>query len=1104
MDQKKPMLGDVAYHDYLTLLCAIDAEWTRAPCSGENPNELAPFAGVFRQFTSRCWQYGRGVAAAHGEWLRANGAVGRPAGALDPYLYNPLCYCPAGHPDALCVALLDDFDPIHHLSAWVTTTIENVSLGFSPKLESLGLSANGSLCELHQLFGNDPVLPEAEMGGGEMYGPASHSVQRVRPLLVFTKYKMDGLGCLGQGLLFQQALFRAMGKRIERITAELHRRAEQKTGAAGALMSSEDVSSLRCALLDLQGAEEIGTLIFCRNFSAAMAVVAGLRSVTWSDLFAADKRLPYRVSDLLLSHPNQLHHRVLELNSRERSPDTLKPMHVFRWSDSMLSVSWPTFAADGRRENCNGFLEMTSEFHICPGHRLGGERDFKTVVEAEEDELPTSVPQGSCRRFLVGTADAAVSLRTVGRQVVARDAIESGGATGISLVGLRPALATVREHIRRFSVAPRNSGARDVTDIVASLVIPVPKVPLGPEDQAEDLLCGDPRSTHVAPLTALLPETRSRLCYFSERPDEAQRRIDCCRNDGPGSRQRAGRLDVNRLRHAMRLYGIPVSLRRSIEFLYQDFGSLLADPFLFDTVLDLYDAFATFHAILSEHLPARPELSPGGSSWRARPLLDEARIEQLSLVVDAIHNALAHRLFGAYPDTPLRDMAIDFRGGLNQILVAADAPQKCGIGFVRKFVQASSPPCPCCADTRRDTVAALTKIGFVPGAGIVTLRLGTERDALLGFLELDVPHVLHAADFTDLLHECLHLAFRSACDEGGMLAQISCESENMRERLNEIFVLVLGNLLTSGTDTETFLRHQLANYSKRAASVGTVSEGEEKGEKGLIDDMARCADVFLRLFVATDIIKAACLDPAFTGSLPCEWPADQLPTFDTSLPAVRERFKSMIRHFGPYFSDYEYFQEGNHRFNFEPYCMAQIRDLYPEILRCLPELWQTALCYYRRFATDAYPERNRPEMMEDIQETIEAAFAQGRPIIRALQHERFRRAAERPGVDSLLLVGGMLHAYLARISEAEGKRLHLYRQPRTGDVDFSVGTNWHDFLIDRGAAAMFCPVPKARRERLQRQIVVLKTFWDISSALRARRLWEILDDNWPLPVRSGV
>jgi hypothetical protein len=55
--------------------------------------------------------------------------------------------------------------------------------------------------------------------------------------------------------------------------------------------------------------------------------------------------------------------------------------------------------------------------------------------------------------------------------------------------------------------------------------------------------------------------------------------------------------------------------------------------------------------------------------------------------------------------------------------------------------------------------------------------------------------------------------------------------------------------------------------------------------------------------------------------------------------------------------------------------------------------------------------------------------------------------------------------------------------------------NWNTFQADKGSAAMFCPVPDARRERLKKQIVVFKSLWNLSSDLRARRLLDILVNN---------
>ena len=95
----------------------------------------------------------------------------------------------------------------------------------------------------------------------------------------------------------------------------------------------------------------------------------------------------------------------------------------------------------------------------------------------------------------------------------------------------------------------------------------------------------------------------------------------------------------------------------------------------------------------------------------------------------------------------------------------------------------------------------------------------------------------------------------------------------------------------------------------------------------------------------------------------------------------------------------------------------------------------------------------------------------------------------------------MLRYYFGPAKAVRGKDFHVWRDPCTGDISFDQKHNWHEFLINKGAAAMFCPVPTARRSRLRRQIAIIKTFWDISASLRGRRLLEIVRDNWPDEVQ---
>jgi hypothetical protein len=144
----------------------------------------------------------------------------------------------------------------------------------------------------------------------------------------------------------------------------------------------------------------------------------------------------------------------------------------------------------------------------------------------------------------------------------------------------------------------------------------------------------------------------------------------------------------------------------------------------------------------------------------------------------------------------------------------------------------------------------------------------------------------------------------------------------------------------------------------------------------------------------------------------------------------------------------------------------------------------------------------------EIRDCIEKASSEGRPLIRSLYRsskghvnngssgDRFKETGV-VGLNPLVLICHLLYQYIQVIRTARNKAVHLYRRPNDREVEYPKGRPWYEFQIDKDGAAMFCPVPSARRRRLRKQIVVLKTFWDISSNLRERRLWQIISDNWP-------
>lgn len=181
---------------------------------------------------------------------------------LSSYLLEPLFYVPFGHADCLPLVLRDDFYPIQHLPANVNTRVEEARLASCPSTDSLGVAVADSskvFCDLHTHLQWDEA---ARCDLGDL------AFQQNALLLVLTEYEMDSFGTVGYALPCEQTLLRATA--IE-INAAKDRPYEKLASSVFAgLMCERDVEPVRCAFLDVQGAEELGTLVLCRNYSVAI------------------------------------------------------------------------------------------------------------------------------------------------------------------------------------------------------------------------------------------------------------------------------------------------------------------------------------------------------------------------------------------------------------------------------------------------------------------------------------------------------------------------------------------------------------------------------------------------------------------------------------------------------------------------------------------------------------------------------------------------------------------------------------------------------------------------------------------------------------------
>lgn len=1049
------MPAALKYEPFLVLLTSHDAQWSLQ--SYERGGQwYEPFLRPAREVENWCRRYRGNINANHRRFCKANG---KGEGAeLARFYYDPIFYLPLGHPDIYSLLLVDDFDPVDAFTAEMTRTLESVSIGFSPDLQSLGTPFNPEVIR----------KPSAIWNPGRVAGPAG-----LPPFAVFCKLKMEGLAAVGLGLPFQIAIWRTMVRRISDVAGALERRfgGEAKAGSSP-LIEPEDARNTWCSLLDLQGCEEVGLLVFSTNLSAAFSIIGGVRTLTFNDVFRAEEGL---VEKLALSRMHRIVSRYVQARGAAPKEDVtrLGYGHVFRWSHSAIGVAPErNFKLDARRlfaapERLHGYVAARSRLQIPPGHvARSRDRVLVPLREPPAGNVPPSISlPGDCFPYLAGLYDSDLEHGPCGLAEAGQEAV---------LAGL--VIDNIERTFERLcrSRDARQWRGRDVIDLETDVIVPLPKLV---DEAGQGIVYCRVDPGHFAPLGKLLPKMVHRLCRSS-----------------PG---KPGGMNIHALMEAQRRIGVPISLRRALQYAYEDFALLTEDMFYFDVLLDLYDTFATLYAVLTRHLPKQREQLGrcDATGPRGRLLLDETRVMHLSEMLGALHNAMLHRTGNAFRDTGWRDMAMDLRGGLNQILLAADAPMKCGLGVLRRF--ASEAGTRARAGGRpRDSVGCVLRVGTAPGARCYKAAFGVEKDARLAFFDVDVPHVLHVCSYADYLHEAFHLVFERARDREKEFSQaLALADEPTRYRLEEVFAQMLSAMFIFPNDCETFFRHTVLSYSRDVASTGTNDE----------ETVRRFAEVLVRLFLVVYPMQQLTADARYRGD-PRRWP-ERFPAVALDLSRTQERFVKFVEEAGPFFSEYQRLWQGKAGEQVWDSTCAHFRAVFARITPYLPAIWKQTVSVFRLAARHTFPERNKPGDLADadrrIRADVRAALAEGRPLVwsqyRGPGAVRVRSGQrktvlnyEGDGLDPLPFVCRILHEYIWNIGTAKDHRVHLLRTSDSADVKYEGNGPWWEFQADKGAAALFCCVPAARQTRLLKQIAMLKSFWDVASELRARRLLDML------------
>lgn len=1101
------IVGDLKYHDYAILICHIDAE--RFSDLATVPDPASRLLEPSRLFKKKCDQI-RGFLEDTISKFAPQSMIGE-ALEFDQILYNPACFLAFGDNDNIVIVGVDEFEQAAKLSSLVEVPVRQTCLAFCPELDALGLKTEeyeNVLCEFHDIY-NDPMLAVRRYS---THGLAStEPFFKTKPLLGTCYFKLNGTSVLGPGLLVQEYVYKAMAKRIKRTLQALSDHAEEFRDIIPGAQA--DIDSFRCLFLDPQGWSDMAVLMFCNNYSVITTVIAALRFLTLGDVYdvsdreAAERTQPDAATLREVIKSFGVHEAIASRANGESTPGSLLGgNHLFLSTYTCLgiydkAVEERAAPSEKGEYNYTGLVIPDSNLNVCSGHFLDVRKDAiekeKDASQTEGQSLPVS---GDYVWFVLGHNDFVYQQLVDGQ----RDA-----ANVLSL----PQLIS---QIRRI----RGNRSEDLLEVSTVLRIPFPI--------QTEVMERVKYQEHID-LRRVLEELRERL--FTR-----------------GS----GMFELKKLRENMNLIRLPSPLSTAVEYLYTDFANYLTDPFHFESVLDLFDAFAALYGLVTEVLPSslRSRLLAELEQTLGRQALADGKIEQelfrreqphlqaflanepllrsrldstcrgflgtedlddLAVLTDAMQNSLANRVQITFREAERWNATVDARGtGLDRIISAADAPMKCAFGMLKRLMNrlaAAESPDRVAADIASDNktcIGGASKISFHPRSFSQRVVVGDSPSVFLASVDLNIAHLMRPRAFYIHLHEVAHLVCdllrdRHICQH----AEYRCarmdkcchkKREFAGDEHNAVYLEryreVFAEMLVHQLVFKDHPKLFLRNYLSSYA-LDPVSCGRDDDETFL-----RMLEVSIRGFLASD---------PFCRPELYEDPADVLTT--KMEEETFEVFWKRIADAGSFVWDFERLWRGPRQDEVRKYVRHEFSRAYEEACHPLCCMFRDVRWIHDILSEAVYPD---PDDIEDhgavsgLLTRIEEAFDDGRPVIRVKYKDQRpdRTNGEQVGLDPLFLICTLLRLHIDRLfgeDDAESKLLYLPRRTNGQPDENGLPKNkeWSHRVLDRNFNGIAAAEPEVRRKSVRDRIVIIKMLWDISTDLRARRLNAILRACWP-------
>ena len=1144
----------VEYHNFVVVVGALDAEWSRALPTDASYEDAVweRMLDTHRELDKAATGYYESLEKNHQAWLEGQGGAVSDdlREGVDERLFTVQTWLPFGHLDALGLFAVDDIDAADAVIGRYKKTVEEVTTAYCPRMEPyrnpspeiLGRYGRASGDGRHLFAEFLDLMGERRGNSPDADCNPVSPQQRLRPLSIMSRLRLLSLLTMGRALIAQAAVYRLMADAVARAYREL----AENNGDGPKPYPVDDIETVRICFMDLQDEEEIGLFVVGNNYSAMMAHIAAIQSLSIKDLLEKEPDAAYEIfacrgirkvlnlDESLLSDPDA----YLE----QENLQNLRDCHLFRWSRGVAAASPHLSRADlGDRSDPvpTGEIGIETLVGIMLGHQADAEATLREIEVVESHLSAAGNRDSGYRLHTLGTDDLVLQWREPGDRVAG----DSEDGTSKGLISIMRALAIWPQLLRKIGELPKKDRLRrDFTAWNSLISIPVPESDLFHTRVGQD---------H----RIILHELMERI--------------------GDGSNLAC--LNDDRIWQLTRQCGLPVACRRPLTFLSKNFRQVTTNPLIFDLVLDFIDILETLSYVLCERLPETlerlAEHRPQDYSSRTSPEF----VDQLNELLAALDDAFGLRLRRVYPEDPIREWSLDLRSQSHQILLSADAVLKCAVAVFRKDVlgilrdKLDDHP-----DSKivRKRLGVVLRLKFHSGMKArylkafrlpppPSLKAPDPRDlARLAVFEADFPHLRSVLVYADFYHESFHLIFEELAARENyrglpsfseelleLILQSSPEGEvhsgdspDSALACRETFVHMLMLLFVFDGDRTLLIQDHLQALSQSAGMPDHAADQEHIDP----DDVRRSRTRNFAELAFHAIAPIVWLESVLGDQWRSEEPSAstlctmQKPEASATFATVAEFSEQVWRRIEAnkgVFPDFEWVMGRpgtNDRARAENDLMREVGSLYAHTFRFLPEMWFAARAIFAHHATRIASEflpSDDPTIAEEVLKTPEDRFwtftdADPSQILEprlAAKYQRAQREVDRkiqeswhglgwksafspvsgviktpdlsvsPGnaVDANLIIRRSLYHYLRsyRSGDEAGRQNSL---PRSDDGTILFGKfqaePYADFLIDRTAVNHFSCVPSARRRRTGHDIGVQKTLWGIASRNRARRL----------------